>query len=131
VVNNLEPLVIWLQMSSTFGSVGRPIQTGDTLKTSELLSAIESAPALCEDLEKLSGTKLFSNSQGTSKGQLDSVLRKLVDEQYLLPVGRSKSQYVATGNWSRLYDLLEFIAAHEQLEIEVDDTDEQMELSEL
>lgn len=131
VINNLEPLVIWLQMSGTLGSGGRPIQTGDTLKTSVLLSAIESAPALCEDLEKLSRTKLFANSQSTSKGQLDSVLRKLVDEQYLLPAGRSKSQYVATGKWSRLYDLLEFIAAHEQLEIEDDDTEEQMELSEL
>ncbi len=130
VINNLEPLVIWLQMSGSFGSAGRPVQTGDTLKTSELLSAIESAPALCEDLEKLSQTRLFANNQRTPKGQLDSVLKKLVDEHYFLAVGRSKSQYIATGNWSRLYDLLEFIATHEQLEIEEDD-EEQMELGEL
>jgi hypothetical protein len=130
VINNLEPLVIWLQMSGTFASVGRPIQAGDTLKTSDLLSAIESAPALCEDLEKLSRTRLFSNNQSTPKGQLDSVLKKLADEQYLLPIGRSKSQFIATGKWSRLYDLLEYIAAHEQLEVE-EDTDEQLELGEL
>lgn len=127
VINNLEPLVIWLQMSATFASIGRPVQAGDILKTSVLLSAIESAPALCEDLEKLSGTRLFSNNQSTPKGQLDSILKKLTEEQYLLSVGRSKSQYIATGKWSRLYDLLEFIANHEQLEIE-DDTEEQMEI---
>lgn len=128
VINNLEPLVIWLQMSSTFGSIGTPIRAGDTLKTGELLLAIEFAPALCDDLEKLSRTKLFSNNQRTSKGQLDSILKKLVDEQYLLPMGRGQSQYAATGKWSRLYDLLEFIAAHEQLEIEEDDKEEQAEL---
>jgi hypothetical protein len=38
---------------------------------------------------------------------------------------------VATGKWSRLYDLLEFIAAHEQLEIEEDEAETQMELPEL
>ncbi|MES9900567.1 MAG: hypothetical protein ABW148_16295 [Sedimenticola sp.] len=122
-INNLEPLVIWLQMSGAFGNVGRPIQSGDTLRTSELLAAIESAPALCEELQRLSNTKLFSNTQSTAKGQLDAVLRHLVTEQYLVPVGRSSSQYIATGKWSRLYDLLEFIAAHEQLDMEEDDMD--------
>ncbi|MCU7960332.1 MAG: hypothetical protein KZQ58_10120 [gamma proteobacterium symbiont of Bathyaustriella thionipta] len=124
VINNLEPLVIWLQMSSTFASIGTPIRAGDTLKTGELLLAIESAPALCEDLEKLSKTKLFSNNQSSSKGQLDSILKKLVDEQYLIPAGRAQSQYIASGKWSRLYDLLEFIAAHEQLEIETDEAEQ-------
>lgn len=127
----MEPLVIWLQMSGAFGSKGRPLQTGDSLKTSDLLVAIENAAALREDLDRLSGTRMFNNSQSTPQGQLNSVLKKLVEEQYLVPVGRSNLQYVATGKWSRLYDLLEFIAAHEQLELEDEDSEIQMELSDL
>ena len=130
VINNLEPLVIWLQMTGAFGSKGRPLQTGDSLKTSELLAAIETAAALREDLEKLSATRMFSNTQSTPQGQLTAVLKKLVEEQYLVPMGKASLQYVATGKWSRLYDLLEFIATHEQLEIE-NDGKTQMELAEL
>ncbi len=131
VVNNLEPLVIWLQMSGAFGSNGRPLQTGDSLKTSELLAAIETAAALREDLDRLSGTRMFSNTQSTPQGQLNSVLKKLVEDQYLVPVGKANLQYVATGKWSRLYDLLEFIAAHEQLEVEDDGSKIQTEFAEL
>lgn len=131
VINNLEPLVIWLQMSGAFGSKGRPLQTGDSLKTSELLAAIETAAALREDLDRLSGTRMFHNTQSTPQGQLNAVLKRLVEEQYLIPVGKANLQYVATGKWSRLYDLLEFIAAHEQLEIEEEDAETQPELPEL
>lgn len=131
VINNLEPLVIWLQMSGAFGRKGRPLQTGDSLKTSELLAAIETAAALREDLDRLSGTRMFHNTQSTPQGQLNSVLKKLVEEQFLVPVGKTNLQYVATGKWSRLYDLLEFIAAHEQLEIEDDDAETQPEFPEL
>mgnify|MGYP003664079207 FL=1 len=117
-INDLEPLIRWLRLASSAEKSGAPIKPGDTLRGSELLQAIESAPSLVDELDRLSRTKLFSNTSAGSKKQLDSILKRLCDNGYLVARGASGSVFIATGKWARLYETLQFIASHEQLDSE-------------
>lgn len=119
-INDLEPMVRWLRLAASAEKSGTPLQPGDTLRGSELLEAIENAPALVEELDRISRSKLFNNNSTGAKKQLDSILRRLCDSRYLVQRGSSGSVYVATGKWARLYEVLQFIAAHEQLDGEED-----------
>ena len=127
-INDLEPLVAWLRATSLVRSSGATLQAGEELRTSALIDAIEQAPALADELKRLSATKLFKNAQSTPKGQLEAILNRLVERGYLVTRDRTKSRYIATGQWSRLYDLLAFIQAHEQIDIEPEPHDQQVAL---
>lgn len=126
-MNDMEPLVRWLRLASAAQSNSAPLRPGDTLRGSELLEAIESAPALTQELERLSRTRMFSNASTGAKKQLDAILKKLLDNKYLVSRGTSGSVFVATGKWGRLYEVLQFIASHERLDSDEDEP-EQTEL---
>jgi len=117
-INGLEPLVRWLHMVSSASRSDRPVTAGDVVRPSRLLESIENAPVLCEELDRLSKTKLLSNNQSTPRGQLDAILKRLADNGYLVAKGPRAMQYLATGKWSRLYDVMDFISTHEQLDVE-------------
>lgn len=125
-INNLEPMVRWLHIAISASRMDRPVSPGDVLKLTELLEAIENAPILCEELDTLSRTRLFSNSQSSEKGKLESIMKKLVDQRYMINTGRTGTKFIATGKWSRLYELMEFISSHEQIDME---DDEQVEMT--
>lgn len=112
-INELEPLVRWINLCHSAQNKERPLQTGMLLKESDLLKAIENAPMLTDELSKLSDSKLFSNQQTVPKNQLRAILKKLCEHGFLKEQAPSGSIYVATGRWSRLYDLMAFIHSHE------------------
>ncbi len=127
IINDMEPLVRWLQLAQSAEHPGTTLNTGDTLRGSDMLAAIESAPVLIEELERLSRSKLFANSSTGAKKQLDSILRKLCEAGYLVTKGISGSVFTATAKWSIFYELLQFISTHEKIDIEESDQ-EQKEL---
>lgn len=118
VMNSLQPMVDWLALAQSASRSERTIHPGDEIRSSVYRAAIEDSQTLMDELGNLSRTKLFSNHQGQAKGQLDAVLRRLVELGYLKTAGPSGSVFVATGLWERLYDQLEFIYTHEHLEEE-------------
>jgi len=126
VINDLEPLVRWLNLCQSAGKNERPLLAGDQVKESVLLAAIEDAPLLGDELAKLSNSTLFKNIQSQARGQLSALLRKLCDNGYLIQNAKSSTQFTATGKWSRLYDLMSFIASHEHLD---EESPEQQELA--
>lgn len=116
VVNDLDPLVRWLNLCLALDKNARPLTLGTQVKESQLLAAIEHSNAITDELAKLSHSSLLRNTQTSAKGQLSAILRKLCEHGYLIANSSRGSQYTATGKWSRLYELMAFISSHEQLE---------------
>lgn len=120
VINDLEPMIRWLRLAISVEKTGAPIQPEDVFRVSDLLGAIENAPALVDELDHISRSGLFGNSSAGAKKQLDSIVRRLCDNGYLVSKGTSGLKYVATAKWARLYEMLQFISSHEQLENDED-----------
>jgi hypothetical protein len=117
-VTSLEPMVSWLHLAASASLSGEILQAGDVIRGSDLLKSIESAPALVEELKRLSRGGLFANQHTEPKKQLEVVFRRLQERGYLVPKGTTGSLFVATALWSRLRDLMEFVDANEKLDDE-------------
>lgn len=115
MIRSFEPLVGWLGLSLSV-TRGYPIKPGDEVKLSTYHAAIEDGGPVREELARLSGMGMFSNNQSTPKGQVDAVFKKLADAGFLVLRGNSGAKYVATGRWAFVYELLDIIAAKEQLD---------------
>lgn len=126
-MNELEPMVRWLRLAACAEKNGAVLRPGDSVRGSQLLQAIENAPALLDELARLSNMKLFFNNNTEPKKQLDFILKRLCNNAYLISKGASGSVFIATGKFSRLYEILQFIASHERLDPE-EDAPEQTEL---
>ncbi len=121
-ISDFEPLVRWMNLVSLCSDDQFPLTAGDNLFKSKLLRGIEDAPSHLEELARISKSIFIGSSSIKSDGQLNAVLNKLVSYKYLIEIGKNGAQFRATGKWSMLYDLLEFIEANsieeETVEIE-------------
>ncbi len=115
VVNKIEPLVKWLRLVMEVTGSERPIVAGELVSESELQGRIEQVPTLETKLDELVRTGLFVTRQSESKGRLAAVMSKLVEEGFLTRIGTAGSRYRATGKFSWLYDVMEFVKTHENL----------------
>ncbi|WP_369858007.1 hypothetical protein [Candidatus Thalassolituus haligoni] len=128
-INQLEPLVRWLKLAMSALQKEESIQPGDTLRQGELLTAIEGAQTLADDLAKIVRSGHFATTRATPRDQLNHIMTKLVDGEYLKPNEAKSTTYTATGKWSYLYDVLDFIHIHESMGSEDDEPrEEQQEL---
>lgn len=124
-INSLEPLCRWLRLLASTLQSETTLQPGDVLRQGELLNALGEAPALSEDLAGLCRSGLFYSKKLATSEQLEVVLAKLVDQGYLLRNTATGSLFTATGKWSYLYDVLEFIHTHETISAEDDESKEE------
>ena len=128
-INSLEPLCRWLRLLASTLQSEATLQPGDILRQGELLNALGEAPALSEDLAGLCRSGLFYSKKLSTSEQLEVILAKLVDQGYLLRNTATGSLFTATGKWSYLYDVLEFIHSHETISTEEDKpAEEQVDL---
>ncbi|MCP8687143.1 condensin complex protein MksE [Marinobacterium sedimentorum] len=118
VVNELAGFVRWHKLVQGAQPYKGPLLAGDMLQESDLLYAIEQSQALSTQLNELCRKGAFVSQASQPRDKLRQVLRKLTEFGYLVQVGHSGAQYQATARWSWLYDVMEFIRAHERLEIE-------------
>lgn len=122
VINDLEPLVRWLNMIMSAQRNDMPLSPGDSVRESKLLHSIEDAPAIAEEIDALCKIGLFKNSNSNLSGKVRAIMSALEQEGYL--VKHREGFYVATGKWAHLYEVVSFIASHEQLDT-ADDSSEQ------
>jgi hypothetical protein len=116
--SELEPVVRWMRLARDCNPSGRPIEAGMTVNESEILGFIERSPELNHALIDLTKTGLFKSTAREGRGQIRYILNKLEEKGYLIKLDASGSRYRATAHWSYLYDVLEFIRAHEHIEQE-------------
>lgn len=115
LMNDLGPFLKLITTVMSLNS-GSPIRPGDTLQESQLLNGFEQSKAHCEALNAITKSGFFYSTSSTVKGQLSQVLKKLVEDGYLVAHGHSGLTYRATGKWSMLYDFIEFQHANEYIE---------------
>lgn len=120
-INLLEPLVRWLKLAMSALQKDATIQPGDPLRQGELLTAIELTQTLTDDLAKITRSGPFATTREAPRDQLNHLLSKLVETGYLKPTASKATTYIATGKWSYMYDVLEFIHSHEDLGQSPDD----------
>jgi hypothetical protein len=113
VIVNIEGLVEWLRMIRNIDKDSRPLEAGSRLNESELLAAIEESSTLSLLLENIAHKLKKGGKSSEVKTKLGNVLQYLTENQYLQPIGKSGSVFVATAKWSLLYDQLDFIRSHE------------------
>lgn len=123
----IRPFVYWLSFAKKLSPSGNPLKAGDLLDEAELLRAIGESAELTRDLDSLCRLKPFLSDARKPAGQLARVLQKLVDMNYFVVVGHSKTLYKATARLSLFYDTLDFIREYEQLS-QPEEGEEQMEL---
>jgi len=123
-VNDLEPLVRWLRLLMNAQKAGTPFGAGDTIRPGDLIKAIEDAPNLANELDRLSKSRMFRNTNTEPRKQLEFVFKRLDENQYLVPSGPGGLMYIATAKWSRLYEVLDYIASSEQITVDEDNPDQ-------
>jgi len=123
----IRPFVYWLSLAKKLSPTGNPIKAGDVLDEAELLRAIGESADLTRELDSLCRLKPFQSDARKPAGQLSRVLQKMVDMEYFVVLGHSKTLYRATARLSVFYDMIAFIRDYEQL-ADPEDDDEQMEL---
>jgi hypothetical protein len=114
-INGMEPLCRWLKLVMSALQRDASLQPGDIIRNGELLSALEVTPALVDDLSIITRSGLFSTKREAAKDQLNHVFNALQDSGYLIRHSSTSSVYTATGKWSYLYDVLEFVHTHETI----------------
>lgn len=116
-INQLAPLSEWLELVRASEGQSTVLQPGTIIRESSLLAAIEAAPAHSAALTKVSAGSLFKATNPAPKAQLRKVLDELCNLGYLKAQQANGSTYVATGRWSYFYEVLQFIADHERIDI--------------
>ena len=117
ICTDLEPLVRWLSLAQACQPHRDPLRSGDLINEVDLLNAMNSSQTLCDQLDELCRRGVFSSSAAAPKDKLKQVFKQLVALGFLKNVGHSGMQYQATAKWSWLYDTMDFIRAHEDIEL--------------
>lgn len=105
----MEPLVRWIGLVTVCRDDKFPLAPGDNLYKSKLLTGIEDAPSRRDELARIARSSFIGSTSTKVDGQLNAVLSRLVQKNYLIEIDRQGIQFRATGKWSLLYDTLEFI----------------------
>jgi hypothetical protein len=124
-INYIEPLVGWLGLVMACQHSTTTISPGDVIKEGALLSSIECAPALVDELSRLSSMSYFKVRTPSTKAQLSKMLEVLCEHGYLAAEQAKGSVYVATGKWSYFYEVMAFIAEHEHIDVAPEATPQQ------
>lgn len=103
----LYPITEWLRVSRNITGNNRVMVCGDEISFSKLLSEAENSTLIQEQLKKLA----FRIGKGGAnvKDWLNDILKYLVGQGYLVHIGNTGLNYLATGKWSVYYDESEYM----------------------
>ncbi len=119
IINELEPLCRWLALLMSATQRDASLKAGDVVRMGELLTAIESTAALSAELDRMTRVGIFKTTRDSISDRLAAVLSVLEREGYLITSNKGRT-WIATGKWSYLDDVLEFIHTHENIQVSDD-----------
>ena len=92
---------------------------GSIIESSRLMAAIDQNPNLSDELRALAGLGKGPSGDGTLRGALDRVLKKLRDDGYLVLANPEREIYEVTGKIEYLQEVVDFLMTHQSIPDEV------------
>lgn len=94
---------------------------GSLIEANRLMGAIDQNPNLRSELQALAGLGRGPTGDGTHRGTLDRLLKKLRDEGYLVLANPEREIYAVTGKIEYLQEVVDFLMAHQSIPDELEE----------
>jgi hypothetical protein len=94
---------------------------GSLIEANPLMATIDDNPNLRGELQTLAGLGKGPVGDGTLRGTLDRLLKKLRDDGYLTLANPEREIYQVTGKIEYLQEVVDFLMAHQSIPDEVEE----------
>ena len=94
---------------------------GSIIEANRLMAAIDDNPNLRGELQALAGLGKGPGGDGTLRGNLERLLKKLRDDGYLVLANPEREIYEVTGKIEYLQEVVDFLMAHQSIPDEVEE----------
>lgn len=88
---------------------------GSIIESSRLMAAIDENPNLRVELQGLAGLGKGQGGDGTLRGTLERLLKRLRDDGYLVLANPEREIYEVTGKIEYLQEVVDFLMAHQSI----------------
>ena len=92
---------------------------GSLIESNRLIAAIDENPNLRSELQALAGLGKGPTGDGTLRGTLERLLKKLHDDGYLVLANPEREIYAVTGKIEYLQEVVDFLMAHQSIPDEI------------
>lgn len=97
---------------------------GSLIEANRLMAAIDQNQNLRSELQALAGLGKGPTGDGTLRGTLERLLKKLRDDGYLVLANPEREIYEVTGKIEYLQEVVDFLMAHQSIPDEVEEETE-------
>lgn len=94
---------------------------GSIIESSRLMAAIDENPNLRVELQGLAGLGKGPGGDGTLRGTLERLLKRLRDDGYLVLANPEREIYEVTGKIEYLQEVVDFLMAHQSIPDEIEE----------
>jgi hypothetical protein len=94
---------------------------GSIIESSRLMAAIDENPNLRVELQGLAGLGKGQGGDGTLRGTLERLLKRLRDDGYLVLANPEREIYEVTGKIEYLQEVVDFLMAHQSIPDEIEE----------
>lgn len=94
---------------------------GSIIESSRLLAAIDENPNLRSELQALATHGKGQGNDGTLRGTLDRLLKRLHDDGYLVLANPEREIYEVTGKIEYLQEVVDFLMAYQSIPDEIEE----------
>lgn len=97
---------------------------GSVIEANRLMAAIDENPNLRVELQAIAALGRGAGTDGTLRGTLERLLKRLRDDGYLVLANPEREIYEVTGKIEYLQEVVDFLMAHESVKEELDEEDD-------
>jgi hypothetical protein len=97
---------------------------GSVIEANRLMAAIDENPNLRVELQAIAALGKGAGADGTLRGTLERLLKRLRDDGYLVLANPEREIYEVTGKIEYLQEVVDFLMTHESVKEELDEEDD-------
>lgn len=113
IKHTLRPVVHFMEMVMRAMQSDAFLSAGAVIEANKLMAAIDTNPSFRNDLQSLATQLKGISADGTDRGRLDKVLRRLKDDGYLVLANAEREIYQVTGKIEFLLEVIQFLMEHQ------------------